>query len=239
MKDITSLFLDQFLPTKALLFYKSSKDGSFYIESHDLNEDGIATNMHPLNENESHDLATALLSSTPESNGFLKIKNLLPENLLWYAPEDDGAAMWYTKAMQANLFFASSLSNAIADGVASLPPLLWKASRTELRIWALENEQRPQMETKLYHAPFFNLYADGRVCMGNVRIDIAKNCNLDSFITEWTNYFFASKFSHLLTDTSPVRMNIVRLWQNLIGTGKPFPIKQLKKTDLKISDLPL
>jgi PRTRC genetic system protein B len=235
MKDITHLFAESHLPLKALLFYQSTLDESFYIESHDLDHTGLATNVHPLNIKECNSLAKKLHATEGETDNFLNHKSLLPDNLLWYAPKLDGGAIWYTPKMKARLFFSPSLS--IADGEAALPPLLWKASRTTLQIWALENENRPQAETPLYHAPFFNLYSDARVCMGNVSIQIPKDCSLTDFMHLWMKYFLASKFSHLLVDHSPAKMNIVQLWQSLSGTGKAFPMHRLKKTNQKLKNI--
>lgn len=237
MKDITSLFSETFLPVKALLFYQSSQDKSYYVESHDLDSDGMATNVHPLNERESHELSLKLQADKNKEHGFLNHRGLLPENLLWYAANSDGGVMWYTPGMSANLYFAKTLS--IPDGMAQLPPLIWKASKTNLQIWATRQGQRPQADTELFLAPFFNLYHDGRVCMGNVDIKIPRDCNLTQFMELWMNYFFASTFSHLLIECSPVKRNIVQLWQSLIATGKPFPLNQLKKTSLKLKDIPL
>lgn len=237
MKDITNLFSETFIPVKALLFYQSIQDQSFYIESHDLDNLGMATNVHPLNEKESHELSLKLRADKNKEHGFLNHTGLLPENLLCYNTREDGGAMWFTQSMSANLYFSKSLS--IPDGMAQLPPLIWKASKTRLQIWAMKEEQRPRADTDLFLAPFFNLYHDGRVCMGNVDIKIPKDCNLTQFMELWMKYFFASTFSHLLTDTSPVKMNIVQLWQSLIATGKDFPLNQLKKTNLQLKDIPL
>lgn len=235
MKDITQLFAESYLPVKALLFYCSNEDSSYYVEGHDLDENGIATNVHPLNFKECAELAEKLRSAEHKTDNFLHHKSLLPENLLWYSPQKDGGAMWHTPKMKASLFFSKLL--AIPDGQASLPPLLWKASKEALQVWALQGEGRPKADTPLFHAPFFNLYGDARVCMGNVRILLPKDCRLMEFISLWEKYFFASHFSHLLVDTSPVKMNIVQLWQDLINSEKDFPIKQLKKSSLKLKDL--
>ncbi|MDN3588229.1 PRTRC system protein B [Pedobacter aquatilis] len=235
MKDITQLFAESYLPVKALLFYCSNVDSSCYVESHDLDAQGRATNVHPLNFRECAELAEKLRAGENKKDIFLHHKSLLPESLLWYAPQTGGGAMWHTPKMKASLFFSSYL--AIPDGQASLPPLLWKASKEALQVWALQGEGRPQADTPLFHAPFFNLYGDARVCMGNVRILLPKDCCLIEFISLWEKYFFASHFSHLLVDTSPVKMNIVQLWQDLINTGKDFPINQLKKSPLKLKNL--
>jgi PRTRC genetic system protein B len=235
MKDITEMFGELYLPKKALLLYHSEKNDNFYLEAHDLNEQGEATNVHPLSEKECQTLGELLKKTDEKQNSFLSCRSLLGENVLYLKQGIGACAIWYTPKMSASLFFSKSLG--LEDGVAELPPLLWKADRQTMWVWALSMDGRPQAESTLYHAPFFNIYGDGKVCMGSVRIEVPGDSSIEGFIALWQTYFFASTFSHLLGDCSPVQSNIIQLWQKLIGTGKPFPLSALKKTKLKLKDL--
>jgi len=101
----------------------------------------------------------------------------------------------------------------------------------------LSKDARPDANANLYHAPFFNIYGDGKVCMGNVNVGIDTDCALEEFMERWQSYFFTSYFSHLLLHTSPVKMNIVQLWQKLVGADDKFPIKTLKTTGKKLKNI--
>jgi PRTRC genetic system protein B len=235
MKNITDKFSKAYLPVKALLLYQEQGSDEFYIESYDIEKSGRPINAHPLSIRESQFLADALNTSEENSKSFLKPKGLLGQEVIYINSQRNGFAIWYTPEMKKHLTFKTGLT--IPDGIASIPPLLWKATTTSLEIWALKESKRPEMSTVLYFAPFFNIYTDGRVCMGNVDIDIDRSCDLETFMSSWETYFFGSAFSHLLGEVSPVKANIVPLWQKLICSGEAFPIKILKKHSKTIKDL--
>ncbi|SHH84624.1 PRTRC system protein B [Flavobacterium johnsoniae] len=233
MKDITQTFGTLYNPVKAFVVYqKNSAEKYIYVEAYDMDKNGCPINAHPLSLKESTELATALDTSDELTRKFLKPSGLLPKNVLHLNPEQNGSALWYTPAQKVSLFFVESLG--IPNGEAFIPPLLWKASKNTLSIYAMDTETEINQQTALYHAPFFNLYNDGRVCMGTVSIKIKANCHLEEFISLWEKYFFNSYFSHLIGNKSPVKGNVIQLWQKLMGSDKPFPVKSLLKNGLTI-----
>jgi PRTRC genetic system protein B len=114
--------------------------------------------------------------------------------------------------------------------------MIWKAGRNGLQVFAI-TETDINMETPLCHAPYFNVYPDGKVCMGNVRIVIPKDCGLEQFMELWQSYFFNSYFSHLFGGHQPVKGNIIQLWQHLTLTGEKFPNKVLIPNKYMIKNL--
>ena len=236
MKDITQKIGTLYNPVKAFVVYqKNSAEKSIYVEAYDMDKNGCPINAHPLSLKESTQLASALDTSEELTRKFLKPSGLLPKNVLHLNPDHDGYAIWYTYAQKVSLFFVESL--AIPNAEAFVPPLLWKASKNTLYIYAMVADKIINEQTALYHAPFFNLYNDGRVCMGTVKVDIKADCHLQDFMQSWEQYFFKSYFSHLIGNTSPVKGNIIQLWQKLVGSGKPFPIKSLIKNGLTLKKL--
>jgi PRTRC genetic system protein B len=236
MKDITTVFGALYYPIKAFVIYqKDTDDKTIYVEAYDMDKNGYPINAHPLSLRESTQLANALDTSDELKRNFLKPLGLLPKKVLYINPNHDGYAIWYTPTQKVNLFFVDSL--AITNGKAFVPPLLWKASKNTLYIYAMDTDTEINEQTPLFHAPFFNLYTDGKVCMGTVSISIKTDCLLEEFIQQWEQYFFNSYFSHLIGDASPVKGNIIQLWQTLVCSGKPFPMKSLLKNDLTIKNL--
>ncbi|RBQ12020.1 PRTRC system protein B [Pedobacter miscanthi] len=235
MKNITNKFSKTYLPAKALLLYREQEIEEFYIESYDIGKSGKPTNAHPLSVRESQSLADILSTSVENRQGFLQPKGLLPQEVVYINSGRNGFAIWFTPEMKRHLIFKAGLT--IPDGVASMPPLLWKATASALEMWALKESKRPELSSILYYAPFFNVYRDGRVCMGSVDVDIDTDCYLETFILTWENYFFGSAFSHLLGEVSPVKVNVVSLWQKLISSDEAFPINILKKHPKTIKDL--
>jgi len=236
MKNITPVLDQIYLPYKALLFYHSQSESDHYVESYDMDSDGRPINAHPLSLRESRGLSASLnKSSTEKTSGFLKPEGLIPQNVLHCEPTGEAYAVWFTPMRRKHLLFRKELG--IEDGEACLPPLLWRATKNQLWIWALGKEDRPELNSSLYHAPFFNCYPDGRVCMGNVDINIPQGCRLEKFMAQWEHYYFGSAFSHLLVDGSPVKGNVVQLWEKLTVKNKKFPMGMLKKTGRLLKDI--
>ncbi len=236
MNDITATFGTLYHPVKAFVVYEQKgQDKNIYIESYDMDESGVPTNAHPLSIRESTALAKALDSSAELKRSFLKPEGLLPRNVLYINPDHNGYAVWHTPQRIVNLLFVEGLS--IPNGKVNIPALLWKASKESLYIYALKNATEMDEQVLLYHAPFFNIYKDGKVCMGTVNIKISPDCQLEIFMQQWETYFFNSYFSHLMQEHNPVKGNIVQLWQSLINTRKKFPAKTLIKNGLTIKQL--
>ena len=246
MKNITQQFNDQYLPVKALLIYQSDeKEGAdqyhnengqqVYVESYDIGKHGNPVNAHPLTIPEMQALGELLQSSQELKGGYLKSRGLLPANVVYINPLNNGFAIWYTPPQETNLFFVESLG--IRSGKAKIPAMLWKASKDRLDIFALKGKGKPSAKTALYHAPFFNIHATGNVCMGTVVISIDRNTALEDFMTQWERYFFNSYFSHTINGERGINMNIIQLWQEQVETGREFPQEVLIKSNTILNHL--
>ncbi|WP_345951302.1 PRTRC system protein B [Mucilaginibacter sp. PAMB04274] len=230
MTNISDTFSDQYRPYKALLIYQCAKESggyshsdntcAVYVESYDIGKQGNPINPHPLTIPESITLAGLLQSSSELQNGFLRAKGIIPGNVLYLDMQNSGYALWYTPPQERSLFFVENLN--ISCGKAFVPAMLWKASRDRLQVFALKGKRKPTITTKLYHAPYFNIYADGAVCMGTVSIRIDRSTRLEDFMAQWEKYFFGSYFSHGLAGGGLTETNIVQLWQQQVDSGKPF-----------------
>jgi PRTRC genetic system protein B len=237
MKDLTGTFGDLYLPVKAMLFLQRVGNGNqsdFYVESYDMDSAGSFINGHPLSESESNKLAKALQSNEKKTQGFLNPKGLMPANVLTINSSSSGFAVWHTPPQAVKLLFTENLG--IPSGVAHIPAMVWKAGKSSLQVFALTDTDLTT-NTILCHAPYFNVYAEGRVCMGNVRIAIPKDCGLEQFMELWQSYFFNSYFSHLFGGHQSVKGNIVQLWQRLTKTQEPFPTEVLTPSKFKIQHL--
>ncbi|PWN64123.1 PRTRC system protein B [Chryseobacterium viscerum] len=219
--NITENFEPLYYPKSALVFYETNKtNADGYVEHFDMDKNGNLINAHPLTVREANLLAKSL-KITEEKQSFLKSQGVMSSYILQVDPIHNGVVIWYTKAMKREMFFAEKLE--IPNGKANVPPMLWVANRNRLFVYALTTNSRPTEKTVLYHAPFFNVYNDGAVCMGSVDVRIKKTASLDEFTSAWENYFFNSYFSHLMADHNPVNGNCVSLWKKLVNTDEPFP----------------
>lgn len=236
MSNITPHFGSLYHPVKAIIiFKKQGQDSDHYVEAYDMDAGGMPINGHPLTVRESHNLAKALtVSDRKRAQGFLIPKKLMPPNVLYLNNGKEGFAIWRTPARKRELLFSPSLK--IPSGKVEVPALIWRASRNTLYVYALQTNE-PDLQTPLCKAPFFNVYPDGKVCMGNVSVNIPASCSLDKFIALWEDYFFHSYFSHTIHGESPVKGNIVQLWQQLVKTGEAFPTDKLIPTKHQLQNL--
>ena len=234
IKDLTEDLNTMYYPKSALIFYHNTYKYKTFVEHFDIDTNGRMINAHPLSEIESEKLAKALTTKEERDKAFLKPKGIIPTNVLHINPSEKGSLIWYTKEQKRNLFFVDKLG--IPNGTAFVPPLLWKATQQRLDIYALKSNRRPTAKTKLYYAPFFNVYRNGNVCMGSVNIEIKNSTSLEDFITAWETYFFNSYFSHL-QGFNPIKGNCVSLWKQLINTIEKFPLEELKTNNKALKDI--
>lgn len=233
INDITQDFGTLYHPKSALVFYETKGSNTdVYVEHFDMDKNGNPINAHPLTVKEANVLAKALNTEQEKNKAFLKSNGILPTNVLHINPNaDKGAVIWYTKTQKRQMYFVDSLQ--IPNGIAQVPPMLWKASKNGLSVFALSSDRRPTENTKLYHTPYFNIYEDGKVCMGTVSVEIKKSASVEEFVQAWEHYFFNSYFSHLISNHNPINGNCVNLWKDLVNTDKTFP-KEVLKTNNKI-----
>lgn len=236
INDITENFGTLYYPKSALVFYETKgTDTATYVEHFDMDKNGNPINAHPLTVREANVLAKSLQTDDEKNQAFLKPKGILPTNILHINPSmEKGTVLWYTKAQQRQLYFVNGLE--IPNGKAQVPPMLWFADKNSLTVFALANNRRPTAKTPMYHAPFFNIYEKGNVCMGTVSIDIKNSSSVEEFTQAWEDYFFNSYFSHSLS-ANLTKKNIVTLWKSLVNTDKPFPTEVLKTNNKTLKNL--
>jgi PRTRC genetic system protein B len=157
--------LQLYEPKAALVVFTAQGGASPYIEYYDMDSSGCPVNPHPLSVREAQSLAKALDTREQSGKAFLRPEGILPPCVLHLDPSGNGSLIWYTKPQRRKLYFAQSLG--LESGTVALPALVWKASKKELQLFALKGKTKPKAETPLFHAPFFNLYQKGYVCMGN------------------------------------------------------------------------
>ena len=243
MKNISNQFNTIFTPVKALLIYQQSDtDGNndrqekdIYVESYDIGKQGNPVNAHPLTAKEMLQLAELLQAAREFKNGFLNSDGILPHKVLHLHHAQKPSVVWFSPAQIQPIFFVETLG--IPSGTAQVPAMVWKAGIDQLSVYALSSNKKPSNHTALFHAPFFNVYENGNVCMGTVDIQISKNTSLEEFVIQWENYFWNSYFSHLMQDFNPVTGNIVQLWKTQVEQQSGFPVQCLKKTNLTLQHL--
>ena len=240
MTDLMPALERLLFPHLALIFMApSGSRETEYIEAVDIRKNGRPCNPRPLTEQEAHTLARQLRSletekksgSTPD---WLTYPELVPVTLL-RVDVDQSAVFWYTEACQQPLFTTQSLG--LPGGNLWFPPLVWKATPTSRSVFALTTDARPSLDTPLFHAPMFNVYSDGRVCLGTVgHPDVNKIRSVAQFMAAWETTFFGSYFSHA-NHAACTRSALIPLLHRLLDTGERFPVDELVPTAKSIRTL--
>jgi PRTRC genetic system protein B len=247
MMNASEDFNTQYKPVKALLIYQSERNknkheyassdnenNQVYVESYDIGKQGNPINAHPLSMAEMVSLSMLFQSTQEMWSNYLKSKGVLPNKILYINSQTNGFAVWYTPPQEVSLYFVPGLK--IPNGNAKIPAMVWKATKDSLNVYAVKGKAKPTEKNTLYHAPFFNLYDSGNVCMGTVNIEIDRLTSLEDFMSKWETYFFNSYFSHTIGNHHKSE-DLVVLWQSLIGTETDFPQEQLIKHHLSFKSL--
>lgn len=166
------------------------------------------------------DLMTGLGRSTP--------LEILPERVIVRTTD---TIVWWAPACQRTMFFSDRGEDVVLKKLDGRryphPPLLFKASGSHLWIRALAVNERPNAESTLYNAPYWNCYDNGVVCTGSMRIPREKSVGA---IDGWERAFFQSEFTHAAGAVKHTNYpgGLLALWQSLLNRND-FPTRYLVK----------
>jgi PRTRC genetic system protein B len=112
----------------------------------------------------------------------LKTPEYLSDRVLARCP---GVILWWAPSAPRRVFFTKE--TGLRSGIYPLPATLFLVADRTLYTWALSIGVRPTPSTPIYHSPLFNVYEDGRCCMGN--INLPGNASPGT-INAWEEAFF-------------------------------------------------
>jgi PRTRC genetic system protein B len=116
---------------------------------------------------------------------------VLPPSVLAYA---NGTIAWWRPASAATLFFEpGTVASAISGKQVPLPALVFMVRDLQMSVAALGQNRRPDHSTKLFRAPFWNVYDKGSLCHGSM---VNPDQTTVSSIPMWEEAFFNSAFTH-------------------------------------------
>ena len=214
----------------AILLYKSKRDG----------ENKSFATVHPIRFNENEE--PIICPGTPASRKGVaaalrelsedRIKPaLLPAHIL---ARGNDHLVWYRPAMKRPVWFrCAELGERTA--VVPHPATLWLIAPDsgQCFVFALRDDQRPDETTRLFQAPYFNVWNTGRVCIGSAGVPQGEDALNPA---NWETMFYDSWFSH------PNTPKLVRhkegsyaFWRNLLdGKHRVFPKAKLMPTPLTL-----
>jgi len=152
---------------------------------------------------------------------------VLPEPVVARTPE---LLAWWTPAKIRPMFFrAGSELSELSGCRFPHPALLFVVCNRALYVRALRLSRRPDGETTLYAAPYWNVGNDSSVCAGTMRAP--KSTSVTSMMV-WEQAFFQSEFTHpgFAGRLTKRRGGTTALW-NSLADKQEFPIKTLLETE--------
>jgi PRTRC genetic system protein B len=160
---------------------------------------------------------------------------MIPENVIALGPS---RIAWFERSSMRPLFFATGLKDPALQALSGLtfpqPALLWLASPSNLSVYALESDERPTPKTKLFKAPYWNVFTTHKVCIGSMPLpeDITP-----SSVNAWSAAFFASRFTH---NAGGIIINTQHGYTEFLESirgATDFPRAALAKTKLTLADV--
>lgn len=164
---------------------------------------------------------------------YLYDTDLLPETLLGHSPKH---MLWWRPAGRARVFFRNAELGK-RSAVVSHPALVFMVAGSEWSVYALKDSVRPTMDTDLCHAPYFNVYDSGKICIGSAAIPDKLT---PSTISTWESAFLESEFTHVNGHIKKVShpRGEYAFWKEMLdGKYETFPTEYLVGTGQKLSHL--
>ncbi|MBK4736046.1 PRTRC system protein B [Noviherbaspirillum pedocola] len=166
---------------------------------------------------------------------YLVCTDLLPERLLGFSPKH---LFWWRPAGKSRVFFrCKELGQRAA--IVPHPPLAFIVSGNAWYVFALAENKRPTLETELFHAPYFNVYDTGSICIGSANIPDKLQ---PGTLPLWESAFFDSEFTHVNGSVRKVahERGEYAFWKEMLdGAYDEFPTDLLvpqKKTVKNLLD---
>lgn len=100
---------------------------------------------------------------------------------------------WFSPPGKRNLAFNSQELGGKVGGDCVIPGLVFFLAESKWYVYAYKGTDRPGADTPLHVSPFYNVWDEGRICVGN--IDLPK-AGCAAAVEEWESAFFGTWFTH-------------------------------------------
>lgn len=180
-------------------------------------------------------VTTGFLETLAKGLGASMAAEVLPEHVLARTPD---LIAWWSPPHPRLLFFGdgNAEAKALNGKMYPHPALVFMVHGRELFVRALVENRRPSANTRLCNAPYWNTDANGRVCLGSMRVPAETTV---ASLAGWENAYFASEFTH---PSGAVRVTshpggFLGLWSSLAGKKHKFPVKFLADSKQALQEL--
>jgi PRTRC genetic system protein B len=214
------------IPRRAIIVYERAGQWSndYYLEDREIkNQGGKYVFMAPVPL--SHQAMRGIASSFIKKNALeMDFGGLVAQHLLLGINRPGiCAVMWYRPAETRKLNFSGHLKIK-GESTVQIPATLYLVFNDNLYLFALSDSKRPSGKSKLFNAPFFNIYADGRVCLGTAPVGKIRAKTFEGEAARFERAFYMAEQNG--GTQNPCKTPLERLWNGLIKNKGPFPTKK-------------
>jgi len=230
---------------QAVLIYMSNAGA--YATLHNVEGDSTAPRLgsgRPATKEACADLARKL-GAMANLSGFVppELCYLGARSIIWWRPAGKATLFFDTRQDPAGDQEQDAAAAKIIgkrSGPTPQPALVFAVNASKWFVYALRDSERPCPSTKLLRSPYFNVWASGEICEGNVRLPERLS---PSALADYERAFFDSNFTH------PNVQGKERLVQHKKGSyafwregldkawGDRFPVGALIPMDLTLQGL--
>lgn len=217
---------------QALLIYRHGRDNeNCFVTINDIKQGKIQIGK-PIDK----DLLGKLIQALQVKENPALSTEFIPATLIAQSPL---VMIWHRPEHRGKIWFKTTDKKIMAlSGKDTMwPHLLFVAKGKELSVFALTGRNRPEPQTRLYRAPFWNVWDSGRICLP---AGDKPGMDVDD-IPKWEALFFESNFSHAAGNSGKITKHPQGhdgLWKDNIKQGwKHFPASVLVPLNTTLGDL--
>lgn len=223
-------------PKQALIVYStnpaqlSGESVKYYVEISDIMQDKSQAYIgagKPVTKESLQMLMDIVAQSDKQT--YFSVADVVPNSLLILDQRAGrNVIAWWKPAQRQTLIIKNKSSFTVW-----VPPMVFIVKNNTMAVAALTKNNRPTVSAKLCHAPFFNVYRDLKVCLGNVKPPKVSG-DIRELIAAWEKAFWNSEFTD--TVTGAYKRTDLNRWMRKKRRGK-FPLKKLKQSNISLKTL--
>lgn len=216
--------------SNAILLYKDAQGTSVFSSVHDIETKTGVPSIKAGSPVSKSGLVEMLKALNPQD--FVK-PELLGDHIL--AKGSDHLA-WFCKPHQEVIWFKCKELGEVSAKV-NHPGLVFIIINGHWHVFAVKGKSRPKVSTQMYVAPYFNVWAGGRICTGNIDIPKgAKKFDTSAWEDAFMRTFFTHPNVHEKGKLTTYRGGPFALWRALMK-GREFPTESLVPTGQTLAEV--
>ena len=155
--------------TQALLIYSGAdKAQVVHASLHDVTDGVVQPSLTPLTMQALRALETTLNQGLNTRSSASAAPCIWPANVLLHDTRDQLIAWFIPSHATVQHFDCPELGQR--SETVNMPSLVMVQSDDRLHICAVKGKTRPEFDTAIFHAPMFNTYESGSVCLGCIEL---------------------------------------------------------------------